>query len=43
MPRNVSFGDMYVSVGPFVLLQLIGLTLIFIFPEIAVGLPNYFK
>lgn len=43
LPRNVSFGDMYVSVGPFVLLQLIGLTLIFIFPEIAVGLPNYFK
>ncbi len=43
LPRNVSFGDVYVSVGPFVALQLLGLTLIFLFPAIATGLPNFFK
>ncbi|MFP7570260.1 TRAP transporter large permease [Marivita sp. S2033] len=43
LPRNVSFGDVYSSVGPFVALQLLGLTLIFLFPGIATGLPNYFK
>lgn len=43
LPKDVTFGDVYVSVGPFVVLQFIGLALIFIFPEIATGLPNYFK
>ncbi|QIE57444.1 TRAP transporter large permease subunit [Pikeienuella piscinae] len=43
LPKNVSFGDVYSSVGPFVALQLVGLTLIFLFPQIAIGLPNFFK
>jgi tripartite ATP-independent transporter DctM subunit len=42
LPRDVTMGDIYKSVGPFVLLQLLGLTLIFIFPAIAVWLPNSF-
>lgn len=43
LPRDVSMGDIYGSVGPFVLLQLMGLTLIFLFPEIALWLPNWLK
>ncbi len=43
LPRDVSFGDVYTSVGPFVVLQIIGLGLIFFFPGIATGLPNLFK
>ncbi len=40
LPRDVSMGDIYGSVGPFVALQILGLTLIFLFPGIAVWLPN---
>lgn len=40
LPADVSMGAVYRSVGPFVLLQILGLTLIFIFPEIAVWLPT---
>lgn len=40
LPKSVSMRDIYGSVGPFVLLQLLGLTLIFLFPGIAVWLPN---
>lgn len=40
LPGDVSWGDVYGSVGPFVLLQLLGLALIFIFPEIALWLPE---
>ena len=36
LPRDVSLGDIYRSVGPFVLLQLLGLILVFLFPGIAV-------
>ena len=42
LPRDVSMGDIYGSVGPFVLLQLLGLALIFAFPGIAVWLPTAF-
>ena len=42
LPKDVSMGDIYGSVGPFVLLQLLGLALIFLFPGIAVWLPNAF-
>jgi tripartite ATP-independent transporter DctM subunit len=42
LPPDVSWGDVYGSVGPFVLLQLLGLSLIFIFPEIALWLPELF-
>ncbi len=40
MPPDVSMGDVYKSVGPFIILQLLGLTLIFIFPQIATWLPS---
>ena len=43
LPADVSMGDVYKSVGPFILLQLLGLTLVFIFPEIATWLPNKLK
>lgn len=41
LPPDVTMGDIYRSVGPFVLLQLLGLTLVFLFPGIAVWLPNW--
>ncbi len=43
LPPDVTMGDVYRSIGPFVLLQLLGLTLVFVFPEIAVWLPNALK
>ena len=43
LPPDVSMGDVYKSVGPFILLQLLGLALVFIFPEIATWLPNKLK
>jgi tripartite ATP-independent transporter DctM subunit len=43
LPPDVSMGDVYKSVGPFILLQLLGLALVFIFPEIATWLPEKLK
>lgn len=43
LPRDVSMGDIYRSIGPFVALQLLGLTLVFLFPQIALWLPNALK
>lgn len=40
LPKDVSMGDVYKSVGPFIMLQLLGLMLIFFFPEIATWLPS---
>jgi tripartite ATP-independent transporter DctM subunit len=40
LPKDVTMGDVYGSIGPFVILQLIGLTLIFLFPDIALWLPR---
>jgi tripartite ATP-independent transporter DctM subunit len=40
LPPDVRMGDIYGSVGPFVALQILGLVLIFVFPGIAVWLPN---
>ncbi|MGA7278928.1 MAG: TRAP transporter large permease subunit, partial [Desulfocapsaceae bacterium] len=40
MPPDVSMGDIYRSVGPFIILQLIGLTLVFLFPQIGTWLPS---
>lgn len=40
LPSDVSMGDVYKSVGPFILLQLLGLTLVFVFPQIALWLPS---
>jgi tripartite ATP-independent transporter DctM subunit len=43
LPPDVTMGDVYKSVGPFIILQIIGLSLLYIFPEVAVWLPNLFK
>ncbi len=43
LPPDVTMGDVYKSVGPFIALQLLGLILIFIFPQIATWLPNLMK
>ncbi len=43
LPPDVTMGDVYKSVGPFILLQLLGLTLLFLFPGIALWLPNMMK
>lgn len=43
LPSDVSWGDVYGSVGPFVMLQLLGLGLIFFFPEIALWLPRFLE
>ena len=40
LPADVSMGDVYKSVGPFIVLQLLGLALIFFIPEIATWLPS---
>ena len=41
MPPDVNMGDIYKSVAPFIVLQLIALILILIFPQIATWLPRY--
>jgi len=43
VPPEITMGDIYRSVVPFVALQLIGLTLVMIFPEMAVWLPRTMK
>jgi len=39
-PKGVTMGDIYRSVGPFVLLQLLGLIICMAFPPIVTALPN---
>ncbi len=41
-PKEISLGDIYRSVVPFVGLMLLGLVLIMIFPQIATWLPNLY-
>lgn len=43
MPPDVTMGDIYKSVGPFIVLQFIGLVLVFLFPSIATWLPELLK
>lgn len=40
LPKDVSMGDVYNSVWPFIGLQFLGLALVFIFPQIALWLPS---
>jgi len=40
VPPSISMKDIYVSVIPFVLLEILGIALIMIFPQIATYLPN---
>ncbi len=39
-PRDVTIGDIYMSALPFVGLQILGLALVFLFPQIALWLPG---
>ena len=41
-PPEVSLGDIYRSIVPFVLVMVLGLALVIIFPEVAVWLPNLY-
>ncbi|KAA0216130.1 MAG: TRAP transporter permease DctM/Q [Lautropia sp.] len=40
LPRDVDMGQIYNSVWPFIGLQLLGLLLVFLFPQIALWLPD---
>ncbi|MFP4428338.1 MAG: TRAP transporter large permease [Desulfovermiculus sp.] len=40
VPSDISMGDIYRSVGPFVVLQAIGLIIVMLFPQIALWLPS---
>ena len=39
-PKEVTMGDIYRSIVPFVLLQAIGLGLVMVFPKIILWLPS---
>ncbi|HER25033.1 MAG TPA: TRAP transporter large permease subunit [Candidatus Atribacteria bacterium] len=41
-PKEITLGDIYRSVIPFVLLMILGLGLIMVFPQIALFLPNLY-
>ncbi len=41
-PPEISLGDIYRSIFPFVLVMILGLTLIMVFPQIALWLPSQF-
>jgi tripartite ATP-independent transporter DctM subunit len=43
VPQEITMGDIYRSVVPFVALQILGLILIMIFPQIALWLPSLVK
>ena len=40
-PPEISLGDIYRSIIPFVMVMILGLALVTIFPQIAIWLPNY--
>jgi TRAP-type mannitol/chloroaromatic compound transport system permease large subunit len=40
VPTGITMGDIYKSVGPFVILQAIGLIIVMLFPQIALWLPS---
>jgi tripartite ATP-independent transporter DctM subunit len=42
-PKEVSLGDIYRSVTPFVMIMLVGLTLVMLFPQIALWLPQQIR
>ncbi|MEQ9812354.1 MAG: TRAP transporter large permease subunit [Azospirillaceae bacterium] len=41
-PPEISIGDIYRSIGPFVIVMVIGLALVMIFPEIAMFIPDLY-
>lgn len=42
MPPSITMKDIYKSIIPFVIVEIIGIILIMIFPEIATWLPDLF-
>jgi TRAP-type mannitol/chloroaromatic compound transport system permease large subunit len=40
VPKGITMGDIYKSVIPYTLVELTGLVIIMLFPQIAVWLPN---
>ena len=40
-PPEITLGDIYRSIIPFVMVMIVGLALVTIFPQIAIWLPNY--
>jgi len=40
VPEGITMGDIYRSVAPFIVLQVIGLALVMIFPVLATWLPS---
>lgn len=43
VPKNISMGDIYLSVIPFVIIQAIGVALVIIFPWLATWLPSMLR
>jgi TRAP-type mannitol/chloroaromatic compound transport system permease large subunit len=40
VPEGITMGDIYRSVGPFILLQAVGLIIVMLFPQISLWLPS---
>jgi len=40
-PKEITLGDIYRSIVPFVFVMILGLTIVILFPDIALWLPNY--
>ena len=41
-PPEISLLDIYRSIIPFVMVMIVGLTIVMLFPQIALWLPNYY-
>ena len=41
-PKEVSLGDIYRSIVPFVLVMVVGLVIVMLFPQIALWLPRVY-
>jgi TRAP-type mannitol/chloroaromatic compound transport system permease large subunit len=41
-PPEITLGDIYKSIVPFVFVMIIGLAIVMIFPQIALWLPNQY-
>jgi TRAP-type mannitol/chloroaromatic compound transport system permease large subunit len=41
VPSGITMGDIYRSILPFILLELLGLILLVLFPQLVLWLPNF--
>jgi TRAP-type mannitol/chloroaromatic compound transport system permease large subunit len=41
-PKEVTLGDIYRSIVPFVLVMIVGMAIIMVFPQIALWLPQWY-